>query len=56
MLTDNVLKNRHLLNRCGFLDNPATGLSSIALSMMLAEEHDSENPVFSSLHFARLLA
>ena len=30
--------SRHLLNRRGFLDNTATGLSSIALSMMLAEQ------------------
>jgi hypothetical protein len=32
------LTGRHLLNRRGFLDNTATGLSSIALSMMLAEQ------------------
>lgn len=31
MLTDNVPKNRHLLNRRGFLDNPARCLSSMAL-------------------------
>ncbi len=34
----NSIANRHLLNRRGFLDNTATGLSSIALSMMLAEQ------------------
>ena len=33
-----ALNNHHLLNRRGFLDNTATGLSSIALSMILAEQ------------------
>lgn len=38
MLAANLLNSRHLLNRRGFLDNTATGLSSIALSMMLSEQ------------------
>ena len=33
-----ALNNHHLLNRRGFLDNTATGLTSIALSMILAEQ------------------
>ena len=34
----NPFTGHHLLNRRGFLDHTGTGLSSIALAMMLAEQ------------------
>ena len=38
MKTSNTFTGHHLLNRRRFLDHTGTGLSSIALSMMLAEQ------------------